>query len=161
MSSCCPCIFIQPSDFYSIVNLSQTVEGASLDIAIRETQVKYIEPLLCEDLYDELCVQIAEDSLTELNEELLCKIKEVHVRYAFADFIFLHPLRITKESIVRKVSDESEFVSSEENAKLSQYWRMQAANYVSKLKEFLKDNELDECNECDVDKDIENDFSIF
>jgi len=141
MANCCDCTFIEIADFYPITNLSENVDERNLGIAIRETQIKWIKPLFCTELYDELCTQVDTDSLSAINAELMCYIKDIHVRYAFADFLRIQPIRITKESVVRKVSNESEFVSFEENASLAKWWREQAENYILPLRTFMQDNE--------------------
>lgn len=140
MELCCPCNFIKIEDFYPRVPLSENVESGNILIAIAETQQKYIRPIFCPDLYEELCAQIQAETLSDANEQLLCYIRDIHVRYAFADFIFLQPVRITKESIVRKVSDESEFVDFEVIEKYSQFWRMQAQNYIKPMTDWMDDN---------------------
>lgn len=49
-------------------NLKWTVP---LESALREAQIKYIRPALCTDLYDELELQIANNTLTPANQALL------------------------------------------------------------------------------------------
>lgn len=155
MPSCCKCLFISQADFYGIVPLSENVDEMNINIAIQNTQKKYIEPLLCDALYEELCEEVNLGYFTSINEELLCYIRDIHVRYAFADFLFLQPIRVTNESIVRKVSNESEFVDFDTIQKHAQYWRMEAENYIKDMKNFLKDNVAynalfeNDCNECD------------
>lgn len=165
MPNCCDCYFIEVQDFYGRTNLSENVDATNISIAIRETQIKYIKPLLCESLYDELCTQINDESLSAINAELMCYIKDIHVRYAFADFLRIQPIRITKESVVRKVTDESEFVSFEENANLAKWWRDQASNYIKPMRDFLKDNEASnalygDCTDCDSSLDDDEDWGI-
>lgn len=161
MPSCCPCLFIEQADFYGRVPLPTNVDDENIQIAIQESQKKWIEPLFCEGLYEELCEEIALGYFTPVNEELLCFIKDIHVRYAFADFLFLQPVRITKESIVRKVSNESEFVDFDTIQKHAQYWRLQAENYVHDMRKFLKDHRddnplYDNCNDCEDHGDNED-----
>lgn len=162
MASCCKCLFIEQADFYGRVPLPTNVDDENIQIAIQNTQKKYIEPLFCEALYEEICEEVNLGYFTPINEELLCYIKDIHVRYAFADFLFLQPVRVTKESVVRKVSNESEFVDFDTIQKHAQYWRMEAENYVKDLKNFLKDNitsnalYANDCHTCDEDFDSED-----
>lgn len=151
------------ADFYGRVPMPNNVDEMNIDIAIQETQKKYIEPLFCDALFEEICEEVNLGYFTPINETLLCYIKDIHVRYAFADFLFLQPVRVTKESIVRKVSDESEFVDFDTIQKHAQYWRMQAENYVRDLTKFLKDNVdsnplyANDCNTCeDINHDSED-----
>ena len=165
MPNCCDCYFIEVADFYGRTNLSENVDATNISIAIREAQIKYIKPLLCEDLYDELCTQIDSESLSAINEELMCYIKDIHVRYAFADFLRIQPIRITKESVVRKVTDESEFVSFEENANLAKWWRDQASNYIRPMRKFMEDNISSnalygDCTDCESPLDDDLDWGI-
>lgn len=161
MANCCNTNFIEIQDFYGITNLSENVDATNLAIAIRETQIKYIKPLFCTELYDELTSQIDSDSLSTINAELMYYIKDIQVRYAFADFLRIQPIRITKESVVRKVSNESEFVSFEENANLAKWWRDQASNYIKPLRDFMDLNVsvnplyrgCDSCESLDDDED--------
>jgi len=95
----------------------------------------------------------------------MCYIKDIHVRYAFADFLRIQPIRITKESVVRKVSNESEFVSFEENANLSKWWRDQASNYIRPMRKFMEDNEsinplYKPCSDCETQDDDDMDWGI-
>lgn len=165
MPNCCDCYFIEVQDFYGRTNLSENVDATNISIAIRETQIKYIKPLLCESLYDELCTQINDESLSAINAELMCYIKDIHVRYAFADFLRIQPIRITKESVVRKVTDESEFVSFEENANLAKWWRDQASNYIRPMRKFMEDNVSSnvlygDCTDCSDTIDDDEDWGI-
>lgn len=163
--SCCNCEFITIEDFYGRTNLSENVDATNLAIAIRETQIKYIKPLFCEALYEQLCEQVGDETLSAINAELMCYIKDIQVRYAFADFLRIQPIRITKESVVRKVSNESEFVSFEENANLAKWWRDQASNYIEPLRKFMKDNLtsnplFDDCSDCEHTGEDDLDWGI-
>lgn len=146
--------------------MPENVDEMNIGIAIQETQKKYIQPLFCDALFEEICEEINLGYFTPINEELLCYIKDIHVRYAFADFLFLQPVRVTKESIVRKVSDESEFIDFDTIQKHAQYWRMQAENYIIDLKTFLKDNVSlndlysNDCNDCE-DKGENDNWGFF
>jgi hypothetical protein len=165
MANCCNTNFIEIQDFYGITNLSENVDATNLAIAIRETQIKYIKPLFCTELYDELVTQVDSYSLSTINAELMCYIKDIQVRYAFADFLRIQPIRITKESVVRKVSNESEFVSFEENANLAKWWRDQASNYIKPLRDFMDDNvDLNplykDCTDCSAHADDDFDWGI-
>ena len=154
--SCCKCQFIQQEKFYGIVPLSRNVESQNIDIAINNTQVKYINPLLCQDLFDELCQQIEDDELTAANEALLCYLEKVHVCYAYADLLFFHSVQVTKESVVRKFTDESEFIDFDTNAKQADYWTNMARNYANEMFEWMKNNidlnplfDQSKCNDCE------------
>lgn len=153
--SCCKCLFISASDFVGRVPDISSVDNRVLTPSIELTQIQYIKPILCEDLYDELCEQINSDTLTDANYDLLCYIKDVHVRYAFADFIYKHSVKVTKESVVRKVSDESEFVDFEVISRQANQYRLDAQTYADLLVKFLQQNESDyplwresDCNKC-------------
>ena len=161
--ACCNCQFITQTDFYGIVPLSRNIESEDIEIAIKNTQITYINQLLCQDLFDELCQQITDEDISIANEELLCYLRKVHVCYAFGDFLFFHPVQVTKESVVRKVTDESEFVDFDTNEKQASYWRQIAKNYAREMFEWLKLNEnlnplYDQasCNNCDNTKNLEN-----
>ena len=154
--SCCKCQFIQQENFYGVVPLSRNVESQNIDIAINNTQVKYINPLLCQDLFDELCQQIEDDELTAANEALLCYLEKVHVCYAYADLLFFHSVQVTKESVVRKFTDESEFIDFDTNAKQADYWTNMARNYANEMFEWMKNNidlnplfDQSNCNDCE------------
>jgi hypothetical protein len=154
--ACCPCQFIQQEDFYGIVPLSRNVESENIYIAINNTQVKFMNPLLCQDLYDELCLQIADDDLTQANIDLLCYLKKIHVCYAYADLLFFHSVQVTKESVVRKFTEESEFIDFDTNAKQANYWENMARNYANEMFEWMKLNinlnplfDQSVCNDCE------------
>lgn len=157
--SCCKCYFISLSDFAGRVPIGDSISNTAVAPSIELSQLKYIKPLLCDDLYDELCEQINSDTLTDANYDLLCYVKDVQVRYAFADFIFRHPMRVTKESVVYKVSDESQFVDYTVIEKQSNQYRVDAQTYANLLLEFLKDNsatyplwESSDCNHCKTEQ---------
>jgi hypothetical protein len=114
-----------------------------------------MNPLLCQALYDELCLQIADGDLTPANEDLLCYLKKVHVCYAYADLLFFHSVQVTKESVVRKFTEESEFIDFDTNEKQANYWRNMAKNYANEMFEWLELNidlnplfDQKDCNEC-------------
>ena len=157
--SCCKCYFISLSDFVNRVPIGESIANSAMAPSIELSQIKYIKPLLCDDLYNELCEQINSDTLTDANYDLLCYVKDVHVRYAFADFIFRHPMKVTKESVVYKVSDESQFVDYTVIEKQSNQYRVDAQTYANLLIEFLKDNlatyplwESSNCNNCKTEQ---------
>jgi hypothetical protein len=136
---------------------THNIQNNQIAPSIELTQLQYIQPLLCDDLYDELCNQINNDTLTEANTALLCYIKDIHVRYAFADFIYRHPIRVTAESVVRKVSDESEFVDFLTIEKQANQYRLDAGIFESLMIKFLQDNEdtyplwkNSDCNKCRI-----------
>lgn len=163
--SCCNCDFITVEDFYSRTNISQNVDSVNLGVAIRESQLKWIKPLFCDALYEEICEQLADDTLSAINADLMCYIKDIQVRYAFSDFLRLQPIRITKESVVRKVSNESEFVPFENINELAKWWREQAENYIAPMLKFMKDNVslnplYEGCDECEPTSN-DTDWGIF
>jgi len=61
--ACCGCQFITQTDFYGIVPLSRNVESEDIEIAIKNAQITYINQLLCQDLFDELCQQITDEDI--------------------------------------------------------------------------------------------------
>lgn len=136
--SCCKCLLITQEDFYKYVPLTQNVSYDSLFIAINNAQDKYINNLLCQELFDVLCAEYAAGTLNELNAQLVCLIQKAHVMFAFADFLFFHPIIVTKESVVRKFSDESEFVDFDTNEKQQRYWIAQAEIIVGQIRAFIK-----------------------
>lgn len=154
--SCCKCQFIQQVDFYGVVPLSRNVESENIDIAINNTQVKYINPLLCQDLFDEICQEIEDEDISVANQALLCYLKKVHVCYAYADLLFFHSVQVTKESVVRKFTEESEFIDFDTNAKQADYWTNMARNYSNEMFEWMKLNidlnplfDQTKCNDCE------------
>ena len=153
--TCCKCQLINMSDFVSRVALPESIDGKKVNIAIQETRF-IIEKYICDDLYNELCDQIDADDLSPLNEELLCMIKDIWVRYAYGELYSLNVMTLSKENVVRKFSEASEPVSFSEAEKMANYWRMKAENYISTMVKFLKDNEAENvlyqgCNNCDND----------
>lgn len=161
--SCCNCTIVTQSDFYGIVPLSRNVESENVEIAINNARVSYLKDLLCQELFDELCAEIEANEISQSNEELLCYLKKVWVCYAFADLMFFHPVQVTKESVVRKVTDESEFVDFATNEKQADYWRQIGKNYANDMYQWLKDNialnplyDQDECNGCDEKHNLGN-----
>lgn len=157
--TCCKCNLISFSDFGSRVNVPENIELRKVNIAINET--KYlIKKYICPDLYDELCQQIEDDELTPLNEELLCLIKDVWVRYAYAELFTQGTMTLTKENVSRKTSDESELVSFSEAEKMANDWRMKAQNYINEMLVYMQNNESEnslysrDCAACgDKDQD--------
>lgn len=140
MSNCCDCTLITKQDFNGRVDIPDNISAIKLNIAIRETKI-LIKRYICSELWDELCNQVQDGDLSDENEELLCFIKDIWVRYAFAELLFNHTVSITKENVVRKYTDESENVSFEAVEKQSRHWQMLASNYIEPMKDFLKRNE--------------------
>lgn len=138
--SCCKCILITQEDFYKYVPLTRNVLYDDLFIAINNAKDKYIDSLLCQELYDLLCAEYESDTLSTLNAELVCLIQKAWTIFAFADFLFFHPIIVTKESVVRKFSDESEFVDFDTNEKQQRYWIAQGEITVAKIRAFIKAN---------------------
>ncbi len=139
MSNCCDCILITQSDFFGVVDIPENIDQLKLNIAIRETKVN-VKKYICSELWNELCQQIEDNELTELNEGLLCKIKAVWIRYAYAELLENNGITLTQDSVVRKFADESDPAPSEAIYKHANKWRMFGNNYVSELKKYLKDN---------------------
>lgn len=167
MFSCCDCPFISQDDFAGRVPIDENIRSENIEIAIRETQITYIKPIMCAALYDELCQQIKDGTLSYINQELMCYIIEVHVRYAFGFFMFIHPLRVTKESIVRKAVDESEFMDDGSVKDRSMAWKRQAELWLAELKNFMKNNiesnalyDIYNCGDCKSNNNQQN-WDIF
>ena len=139
MSSCCDCNLITQTDFFGIVDIPTNIDSVKLNIAIRETKIN-VKRYICPELWDELCQQIADEELTELNEGLLCKIKDVWIRYAYAELLENNTITLTTDGVVRKFSDESEQVSFDNATKHANKWRMFGNNYIKELKQYLSDN---------------------
>lgn len=140
----CNCYFIDLSDFSPEIPMPDDIDDKRLAGPIYDTQETYIRPLLCDDLYEEICSQIDAGTLTAANQTLLDDyIKPVHKRYAFADFLLRHPFTVTKESIVRKSADESEFVDVDNISKLATMHRSYGQTFAAKLTQFLEDNQAD------------------
>lgn len=154
--SCCNCSFISPSDFPGRVVLDQNIPNEYIEPSIQLTQLTFIKPLLCKDLYEDLCSEVNAGYISPAYQALLCYIREVHVRYAYSDFLFKHSFRTTKESIVRKVANESEFVPFADLITVAKQYKLDAQTYAGELIQFLKDNEetyplwsSSPCNQCD------------
>lgn len=153
--ACCKCNFINASDFQSRVAMPESMSNHKVNIAIQETRF-IIEKYICDDLWSELCDQIADDELTPLNDALLCLIKDIWVRYAYGELYSLNTMTLSKENVVRKFSEQSEPVSFSEAEKMANYWRMKAENYIFTMVKYLKDNEAENplyasCNKCGND----------
>lgn len=161
--ACCKCQLISQSDFAGIVDLPENISSRKVNVAIRETKF-LIRKYICADLYDELCQQIEDDELTTENEELLCLIKEIWVRYAYAELFTQTTMKLSAENVVRKTSDESELVSFSEAEKMANDWRMKALNYVNDMLDFLKNNVslnslyANDCRSCE--EDVSNEYGI-
>lgn len=139
MGSCCDCNLITQKDFFGVVDIPTNIDSVKLNIAIRETKIN-VKKYICPELWDELCQQIEDEELTTLNEGLLCKIKDVWIRFAYAELLENNTITLTSDSVVRKFADESESVGFDTATKHANKWRMFGKNYVSELKKYLKDN---------------------
>lgn len=166
MADCCPCDFIQVGDFQGRVPMPENVNADDIMLYVRDTQISVIKSLFCKELYDELCAQVGEDTVSEENEQLMCFIRDIHVRYAFADFLFNHPYRITASGVVRKVADESEFISFSDIEKLVKEWRSKAQNYIDQMYDWMKANtdlnplfDRGACGDCEAET-VNNDFGF-
>lgn len=137
--NCCDCNLITQADFKGVVSIPANIDGEKLNISIRESKA-YVKKYICDDLWNELCQQIEDNELTTLNEILLCKLKDIWVRYAYAELLENNCIQLTTAGVVRKISDESENVSFDNASKYANKWRMYGKNYVHYLKEFLKEN---------------------
>lgn len=163
--SCCKCFFISASDFPGRVITSENVPDSYLTPSIELAQIVFIKPLLCDDLYNEICEEVELGYISAANEALLCYIRDVQVRYAFADFLMKHTTKVTKESVVRKVADESEFVPYDQIEKVAKQYRLDADNYSDIMIQFLKDNSdtyplwsNSRCGGCNIDENQNSGF---
>lgn len=69
-------LFITDADFYSVAPVSQNTDvTASILQMILQSQENYILPIICNDMYDELQLQINTNTLTVDNIDLLSYIK--------------------------------------------------------------------------------------
>jgi len=143
MSDCCNCYFLTRQDFAPEISMPENIDDARIVPSILDTQETFIRPLLCEDLYDELCEQISTDTLTELNEALMCYVRATHKRYAFADFLQRQQIVVTKEGVVRKIADESEIVDPDSISQNVRLYTNYALTYAGRLTKFLRDNSED------------------
>lgn len=131
------------ADFAPEISMPDNIDDRRIVPSIIDTQETYIRPLLCDDLYEEICEQIGSDTLSYANQALMCYVKEVHKRYAFADFLQRQQLVVTKESVVRKIANESEFVDMEAISSNVRMYQNYAKTFAAKLVKFLTDNSDD------------------
>lgn len=161
----CNCTLIALEDFIGPTPMPENIDSKRVLPSVLDVQETYIRPLLCDDLYDEICEQKSAGTLTALNQTLLDDyIKPVLIRYAFGDFLKRQSITVTKESVVRKMSDESEFPDFAAVKELAKTYFDYGQTYAAKLTEYLDDNSDDYplwCGSDDCDDFSVSNFSGF
>ena len=118
--------------------IDENLDMKYLTVTIDKCQKKYIRPILGTALYNELGTQINAGTLTALNTTLLDSyIQEALLYYVLFEGISLFTYKITNKSIMKKNSDNSQPIDSEEVAVMrdgykddAEYFSELATNYL-------------------------------
>jgi len=135
--------FIGSKDFSGKVEIAESVTDERLLPYIRSAQKSCIEPILGCALYQELQDQMSTNHLTDANKRLLPYIQEVHVYYAYQEFLLWAPVQLTEYGFVIKNAIESESIQPQDLGKYIKWAKQTGDTFCAGLRKFLYDNKAD------------------
>ena len=122
---------------------------------ILDGQRKYIYPIICQDQYEELQLQIETNTVTPANQLLLTNIKFCLAYYALYMALPFYKLRVREQGVLNQTGDNGTNADLEELKYLRQQITQSAEIWEINLRQFIEDNSVDypliyscSCNKC-------------
>lgn len=139
----CKALLISLQDLEINCDLDESVASNKVDIRTQVLQLNYIEPILGEDLFDELLEQVEANTLTALNEALIEEIKPALSWLVYSDLVIYLNVSSTASGMVKSVGESFTLADKEELASISKtafgHWQ----TYERRLLRFLEKNKTD------------------
>jgi deoxyribodipyrimidine photolyase len=137
----CRTLFINQEDFKDRVDLSENVLSKYIIPNIASVQDRYIKKIICKDFYDELIVQVENESLTSANETLVDDyIKPAMVFRAYARYVATANVFSTPSGFRKYREDNSDSAEAADMSAFINQANSDANYYESELSNFLENN---------------------
>lgn len=154
-------LFITEAEIKSNTAIQNNVDVSLITPYIETAQLLHIQPILCEDLYNDLVTNISAGTISSDYQTLL----DEYIQPALSNWVFYEALpflyvRITNKGLLLKSSDNSESVDVQTYNMLRENVKDIAQYQTKRLQKFLIDNRslypLYICDDCDGPNDPYN-----
>lgn len=148
-------LFLSSSKFKDITPISENVRvGDKIDTVIWEAQHRYIKPILCASLYDEITTQINDNTLSDANRTLLQDY--IQPALAFYTYYLLLPyswVKVREAGPTNSQGDNYVVVGRNDVEYLRDTALSSAQEWALRAQEYIDDNKSDfPSYECDFDE---------
>lgn len=154
----CRTLLISIDTLYEWVDIALDIDAEKLTRAIMVAQDRYIKPVLCQDLFEELQAQIDDDNIQADYQNLLNAIAPTLSFRVYARFLNSANIDSTEKGLRTYNEDNSEVISDKRLGELIKQADQDALSYEQDLKIFLQKNKecfspyYDNCG-CDLHND--------
>jgi len=137
-------LFINEQQLKDIAPISTNVTITSpTKQMILDAQRKYIYPVICQDQYEELQLQIETNTITPANQLLLTNIKFCLAYYTLYMALPFYKIRVREQGPVNQNGDNGINADLEELKYIRQQVTMSAEIWQMSLQQFIEDNSVD------------------
>jgi len=154
----CRTLLISIDTIYEWVDIALDIDAEKLTRAIMVAQDRFIKPLLCQDLFEELVAQIDSESIQTDYQNLLDAIAPTLAFRAYSRFLNSANIDSTEKGLRTYKEDNSDVISDKRLGELIKQAEQDALSYEQDLKIFLSKNKecfspyYDNCG-CDLRTD--------
>lgn len=139
----CKALIISLQDLELYCNVSEAVESNEVDVKTDLMQLKYIEPLLGTDLFDELLEQIDLGTVTVLNQSLIDKIVPALSWLVYSQMIPHGNIKSTAAGFIKNTDENFTLADKEELGSMAKLAYGNWQVYENKLIQYLSKNKAD------------------
>ncbi len=136
----CRIALITAEQLYSWVDAALVIDAEKMTRSIIVAQDRYIKPILCKDLFDELVSQIENESITTDYQLLLDAIEPTLAFRAYSRYLNSANIDSTEKGLRTWREDNSDVISDKRLGELMKQADMDALSYEQDLQIFLKKN---------------------
>lgn len=136
----CKALIISLQDLETYCNVSESVESHQVDVQTDLMQLKYIEPILGTELFDELLDQIDTDAVTAANQLLIDKIVPALSWLVFSQMLPHGNIRSTAAGFIKNTDENYTLADKEELGSMAKLAYGNWQVYENKLIQFLSKN---------------------
>jgi hypothetical protein len=137
-------LFINEQQLKDIAPISTNVTITSpTKQMILDAQRKYIYPIICQDMYEQLQLEIETNTVTAANLALLTNIKYCLAYYALYMALPFYKLRVREQGPGNQTGDNMVNADLEEFKYLRQQITQSAEIWQINLQNFIEDNSVD------------------
>jgi hypothetical protein len=136
-------LFVRPSEVQEFTPLGGNVDVDKFLPCILDVQETVILPLIGQELYDEIALQIENSNLTNLNQDLLNGYLKKILRYqSFSEFVEISGYVVANGGIFKHQPKDAVIVEKNETQYLANIFRSKAQTHIQRCEQFLQKNNL-------------------
>lgn len=157
MSNVTNTLLLSADNFKQLTVVSKNIdEQQQVGPIIFDAQKRYLQPILCDDFYDELITQIENNTVTDTNLTLLNKfVRPTLAKYALYLYILHGWVKIRQAGAVNETGDNYQVVTRDDIKYLRRETLETAQTYALQLQQELdkyRSTKYETYNDCDCDE---------